>query len=132
VFEEFTASDRWQALEAKGAHRQRPLWASTGVKNPDYPDTMYVTELVGPEVVNTMPGATLRAFKDHGEVEGDKLTGSAAGAEPVVRGLAEVGVDFDDVMATLESEGVEKFEASWADLVRTVQDQLTAARGRRG
>ncbi|MGH1565657.1 transaldolase [Mumia sp. DW29H23] len=132
VYEEFSASERWNALEAQGAHRQRPLWASTGVKNPDYPDTMYVTELVGPNVVNTMPGATMRAFADHGEVEGDKLTGSAAEAEQVARALAEVGVDLDDVMNTLESEGVEKFESSWADLVRTVQDQLTAARARRG
>ncbi|KAA1419995.1 transaldolase [Mumia zhuanghuii] len=132
VYEEFSASDRWRALEAQGANRQRPLWASTGVKNPDYPDTLYVTELVGPNTVNTMPGATMRAFADHGEVEGDKLSGNAEQAEQLVRSLAEVGVDYDDVMVTLESEGVEKFESSWADLVRTVQDQLTAARGRRG
>ncbi|WP_370614165.1 transaldolase [Mumia sp. Pv 4-285] len=132
VYEEFSASDRWKALEAQGASRQRPLWASTGVKNPDYPDTLYVTELVGPNTVNTMPGATMRAFADHGEVEGDKLSGNAAEAEQTIRSLTEVGVDYDDVMNTLESEGVEKFESSWADLVRTVQDQLTAARGRRG
>ncbi|MBW9205228.1 transaldolase [Mumia sp. zg.B53] len=132
VYEEFSASDRWKALEAQGANRQRPLWASTGVKNPDYPDTMYVTELVGPNVVNTMPGATLRAFADHGEVTGDTLTGTKADAEQVARSLTEVGIDLDDVMDTLESEGIDKFESSWTDLVRTVQDQLTAARARRG
>ncbi|KHL11270.1 transaldolase [Mumia flava] len=129
-FEAFTATDRWQELAAKGANPQRPLWASTGVKNPDYPDTLYVTELVGPDVVNTMPGATLKAFKDHGEITGDHLTGSGAQARRTVDELGAVGVDYDDVMATLESEGVEKFESSWGDLVRTVQDQLTAARAR--
>ncbi|MBW9208775.1 transaldolase [Mumia sp. zg.B21] len=132
VYEEFSASDRWKALEAQGANRQRPLWASTGVKDPDYPDTMYVTELVGPNVVNTMPGATLRAFADHGEVTGDTLTGTKADAEQVARSLTEVGIDLDDVMDTLESEGIDKFESSWTDLVRTVQDQLTAARAHRG
>ncbi|QMW64770.1 transaldolase [Mumia sp. ZJ1417] len=132
AYEEFFSSERWAALEAKGANRQRPLWASTGVKNPEYPDTMYVTELVAPGVVNTMPNATLAAFKDHGEVHGDTLTGTADEAQEVLRSLAEIGVDYDDVMATLESEGVEKFESSWADLVRTMQDQLTAARTRRG
>lgn len=132
AYEEFFSSERWAALEAKGANRQRPLWASTGVKNPDYPDTMYVSELVAPGVVNTMPGATLSAFKDHGEVHGDTLTGTAEEAQQVFTSLAEVGVDLDDVMLVLEAEGVEKFESSWADLVRTVQDQLTAARTRRG
>ena len=117
---------RWAALTAAGARPQRPLWASTGVKNPAYPDTKYVTELIAPGVVNTMPEKTLLAFADHGEVSGDQVSGRAQQAAGVFDALTEVGIDLDDVFAVLEREGVEKFAASWAELRATVATQLTA------
>lgn len=127
-FEEFFRGERWEALAAAGAHRQRPLWASTGVKNPDYRDTMYVADLVVPDTVNTMPEKTMEAFADHGEVDGgDRVTTSYAEAQAVMDRLAGVGIDYDDVIATLEQEGVEKFEASWAELLDTVSGQLKSA-----
>ena len=128
AFEKVFASDRWKALEAKGANPQRPLWASTGVKNPDYPDTMYVTELVVANTVNTMPEATLKAFADHGEVHGDRVTGRAEEARKVFDELEAVGIDVTDVFLTLENEGVDKFEKSWGELQETVQRQLDAAK----
>jgi transaldolase len=115
---------RWTALEQAGARPQRPLWASTGVKNPAYPDTKYITELIAPGVVNTMPEKTLLAFAEHGEVPGDQVSGTAAQAERSFEALAEVGIDLDDVFAVLEREGVEKFAASWAELGETVAAQL--------
>lgn len=124
VYEEFVAGDRWRALEAAGAQRQRPLWASTGVKDPAYRDTRYVDELVAPGVVNTMPGGTLEAVADHGEVTGDTVRGRYDEARDVLRRLAAVGVDLDDVARRLEVEGVGKFVDSWAELVRTVQAGL--------
>jgi transaldolase len=124
AFEEIFGSDRWRELEAAGARRQRPLWASTGVKNPDYDDTMYVRDLVVPETVNTMPEKTLEAFADHGEVLGDVVTGKAGEGSALLERLREVGVDFDDVMLVLESEGVDKFKKSWTELVETVQGQM--------
>lgn len=127
LFQEVFGSDRFAALEAKGARRQRPLWASTGTKDPAYPDTLYVTELVVADTVNTMPEKTLQAFADHGEVRGDTVTGTAADAQAVLDGLAELGVDYDDVVAVLEREGVEKFAASWTELVDTVTAALDAA-----
>jgi transaldolase len=127
AFEEVIASDRWQALSAAGANPQRPLWASTGVKNPDYPDTLYVTDLVVADTVNTMPEKTLEAFADHGVVEGDQVTGRAGDAQQVFDALAAVGIDFDDVLAVLEEEGVEKFAKSWAELVETVESQMELA-----
>jgi transaldolase len=126
-FEEFFSGERWESLAAAGANKQRPLWASTGVKNPDYRDTMYVTDLVVPDTVNTMPEKTLEAFAEHGEVEGDRVTTTYAEAQSVMDRLAAVGIDYDDVIATLEQEGVEKFEASWAELLDTVSGQLKAA-----
>ena len=126
-FEEFFSGDRWEALAAAGAHRQRPLWASTGVKNPDYRDTMYITDLVVRDTVNTMPEKTMEAFADHGEVEGDRVTTTYAEAQSVMESLAAVGIDYDDVIATLEQEGVEKFEASWSELLDTVSGQLKSA-----
>jgi transaldolase len=125
--EEFRTS-RWASLADAGAHQQRPLWASTGVKNPNYPDTRYITELVAPNVVNTMPEKTLYAFADHGEVRGDVVSGRAEEAQRVFDELSEVGIDLDDVFAVLEREGVEKFAASWAELTDTVAGQLEQAR----
>nr|WP_218849304.1 transaldolase [Nocardioides perillae] len=128
AFQEVFSSDRWRVLEEAGAKPQRPLWASTGVKDPAYPDTLYVTELVVAGTVNTMPEKTMAAFADHGEVEGDRVTGRAAEAQEVMDRLAAVGVDFDDVLVVLEEEGVSKFDASWAELVETVEGQLAQAR----
>ncbi len=128
AFQEVFSSDRWKALEAKGARPQRPLWASTGVKNPDYPDTLYITELVVADTVNTMPEKSLLAFADHGEVNGDRVTGTAAEAQEVFDGLEQVGIDLTDVFLVLEDEGVEKFEKSWTELGDTVTGQLEQAR----
>ncbi|WP_370248597.1 transaldolase [Nocardioides sp.] len=129
AFEEVTASERWQALAADGAQPQRPLWASTGVKNPDYPDTLYVRDLVVADTVNTMPEKTLQAFADHGEVDGDQVSGRAEESQQVFDRLREVGIDVDDVFLTLEDEGVSKFKASWTELVETVQAQMDQAKG---
>ncbi|WP_370290299.1 transaldolase [Nocardioides sp.] len=129
AFEEVHRSERWQALAAAGAHAQRPLWASTGVKNPDYPDTLYVTDLVVADTVNTMPEKTLQAMADHGEVRGDQVTGRGTEAQEVFDALAAVGVDLDDVFAGLETEGVDKFQVSWTELVATVQAQMDKAEG---
>jgi len=128
AYEEVFAGDRWQALKDAGAHAQRPLWASTGVKDERYPDTKYVTDLVVAGTVNTMPEKTLEAFADHGEVEGDAVAGKAGEAQQVFEGLAAVGIDFDDVLEVLEREGVEKFEKSWQELVDTIEGQLEKAR----
>ena len=115
------AGERWAALAASGARPQRPLWASTGVKDPAYPDTMYVTELVGPGIVNTMPEATLLAVADHGEVRPDTISEGVEEAAQVLAGLAALGVDMDAVTDGLESEGVVKFQQSWEDLLATIE-----------
>jgi transaldolase len=128
VFEKEFAGDRWEALAARGANKQRPLWASTGVKDPDLPDTLYVTELVVDDTVNTMPEKTMQAFADHGEVDGDKVSGTAGQAQSVMDRLAALGIDYDDVVQVLEDEGVEKFEKSWSELVETVQTALAEAK----
>jgi transaldolase len=128
AFQEVFQGSRWAQLTAQGAKPQRPLWASTGVKNPDYSDTMYVTELVVADTVNTMPEKTLKAFADHGEVQGDQVTGTAAQAQEVFDALERVGIDITDVFTVLEDEGVEKFEASWHELLDTVKGQLDAAK----
>ncbi|GAA4537656.1 transaldolase [Pseudonocardia xishanensis] len=127
AFQKVFTSDRWKALEAKGAKPQRPLWASTGVKNPEYSDTLYVTELVVADTVNTMPEKTMAAFADHGEVSGDRVTGTGPAAQEVFDALEGVGIDLTDVFLTLENEGVEKFEKSWSELQESVQGQLDAA-----
>jgi len=124
LFEQKFAEPRAQELIAAGANVQRPLWASTGVKDPALPDTLYVTELVAPGTVNTMPEKTLEATFDHGEVAGDTVTGGYADAHGVFDALAAAGVDFADVTQVLEDEGVEKFIASWHDLQQTVADAL--------
>jgi transaldolase len=129
AFEEVIASDRWQALAAAGARPQRPLWASTGVKNPDYADTMYVDELVVADTVNTMPENTLHAVADHGKITGDTVTGTAGAAQELFDALSAAGIDVADVFVTLESEGVEKFEKSWEELLESVDGQLKAAAG---
>jgi transaldolase len=128
AYEEFIAGERWQRLEQAGAARQRPLWASTGTKNPDYSDTLYVTELVAPETVNTMPEKTLEAVADHGEIRGDTIHGTYDEARAMFDQLREVGVDLDDVGRVLEDEGVEKFSTSWNNLLDTVEATLQAGR----
>ncbi|BBZ04701.1 transaldolase [Mycolicibacterium chitae] len=120
----FEQGDRFKALAAEGARVQRPLWASTGVKNPDYPDTLYVTELVAPNTVNTMPEKTLEAVAEHGNITGDTVTGTAETAHIVFDKLAALGVDLPDVFKLLEDEGVEKFEKSWQELLDATQAQL--------
>ena len=118
------ASDRWKALAAAGAKPQRPLWASTGVKDPAYDDTMYVVELVAPGTVNTMPEATLDAVADHGVIRGDTVEGSYQAAQAELDALAALGISYDDVVQLLEDEGVEKFEVSWKELLDTVSASL--------
>ncbi|MFZ0904810.1 MAG: transaldolase [Mycobacterium sp.] len=125
--EVFVGGDRYTPLEKDGARVQRPLWASTGVKNPDYSDTLYVTELVAPNTVNTMPEKTIDAVADHGVVTGDTITGTASAAQEVFDKLGAVGIDLTDVFLVLESEGVEKFEASWKELLDATQAQLDRA-----
>jgi transaldolase len=126
--EVFEGGDRFQDLLSYRARVQRPLWASTGVKNPDYSDTMYVTELVAPNTVNTMPEKTIDAVADHGVITGDTVTGKAAEAQAVFDELTAVGVDLPDVFKVLEDEGVEKFEKSWLELLEATQEQLDAAK----
>src|SRR5215207_7452162 len=128
AYEEVFSSERFAKLKAQGANSQRPLWASTGVKDPAYPDTMYVSELVVANTVNTMPEKTLQAFADHGEVQGDRVSGTKAEAQRVFDDLASLGIDFDDVVEVLEREGVQKFDASWAELVEDVQIALDEAK----
>jgi transaldolase len=128
AYEEVFGSDRFAALREAGATPQRPLWASTGVKDERYPDTKYVTDLVVADTVNTMPEKTLEAFADHGEVEGDAVTGRAGDAQQVFDRLAAIGIDFADVLVVLEKEAVEKFEKSWQELVDTIEGQLDKAR----
>jgi transaldolase len=127
AFEDVFSSDRFVKLKEQGAREQRPLWASTGVKNPDYSDTMYVTDLVVPNTVNTMPEKTMQAFADHGEVRGDQVTTKYDEARQVIADLAAAGIEYDDVIEALEREGVEKFVASWDELVETVRGQLEGA-----
>jgi transaldolase len=116
---------RWEFLAGKGANTQRPLWASTSTKNPEYRDVVYVEELVGPETVNTMPEETIRAFQEHGELRGDTVLEGWDDAHELLAQLAAVGVDYDDVTETLELEGVQKFADSFAELL----DGVTAKRG---
>jgi transaldolase len=126
-YEKMFSSDRWAALEAAGAHKQRPLWASTGVKDPAYDDTMYVVELVAPNTVNTMPEATLDAVADHGQIRGDTIHGTYDESRAVIDELNALGIGYDDVIEVLEVEGVQKFEDSYAQLAESVREQLEAA-----
>jgi transaldolase len=128
MFEEFFSGERWEALEAKGARKQRPLWASTGVKNPDYDDTMYVVDLVVEDTVNTMPEKTLDAVADHGEVRGDRVRPFYDDAAAHMQALADAGIDYDDVIEVLIKEGVDKFVVAWDELQTTLSASLESAR----
>lgn len=120
LFRERFAGERWQALANQGAHLQRPLWASTSTKNPEYSDTLYVDELVGHDTVNTLADASIEALRDHGNPQPGTVEQGLEEAEAVMERLAVAGVDVDDVTATLEREGVEKFEASFHDALETI------------
>ena len=129
-YQELFNGERWEFLAAKGARPQRCLWASTSTKNPEYRDVLYVEELIGPHTVNTMPAETMRDFQDHGEIRGDTVLADVAGAHALFGELAAVGVDYDDVVETLELEGVQKFAESFAELfegVRAKRGELAAA-----
>jgi transaldolase len=128
VFEQSFETERAKALLAAGANVQRPLWASTGVKDPRVLDTTYVVELVAPNVVNTMPEKTMEATFDHGDIRGDTITDAYADANEVLDAIDELGVSYDDVTAVLEKEGVDKFIVSWNELLDTVSAALEAAR----
>lgn len=128
AYEEVFTAPRYAALAEAGAQVQRPLWASTGVKNPDYSDTMYVTELVAAHTVNTMPEKTMAAVADHGVVTGDTITGTITASQGVFDSLEAVGIDLDDVFRHLEEDGVVKFEKSWEELLQATQGQLDAAK----
>ncbi|AWB86385.1 transaldolase [Mycetocola zhujimingii] len=128
VFVQSFATERAEMLLDAGANMQRPLWASTGVKDPNLPDTLYVTQLVAPQVVNTMPEKTLEATFDHGVIEGDTVTGSYAAANEVLDAIAAQGISYDEVTLLLEKEGVEKFIVSWNELLDTVTAALEAAK----
>jgi transaldolase len=117
-------SQRWPALHAAGARLQRPLWASTSTKDAAFPDTMYVTELVAPHTVNTMPEGTIRATADHGQLRGDTIHSSYQASRQVFEELESIGISYDDVVAVLEREGVQKFAASWQDLLGTIKAEL--------
>jgi transaldolase len=126
LYEQRIATPRWQALLAAGAKVQRPLWASTSTKDPAFEDTMYVTELVAPDTVNTMPEATLRATADHAKLRGDTIRGTYGAARQVFADLAELGISYDDVVRVLEEEGVDKFAASWNEFLGTIQANMGA------
>jgi transaldolase len=128
VYEELFSTERWALLAETGGLPQRPLWASTGVKDPAYPDTLYVTELVAPGVVNTMPEKTLDATSDHGTVTGDTVSGTYADANATLDALEALGVSYSDVVALLESEGLDKFVASWKELLGDVEGALAIVR----
>jgi transaldolase len=124
LFENKCAEPRWQALAASGANVQRPLWASTSVKDPSFGDTMYVVELVVADTVNTMPEATIKATADHGELIGDTVHGTYDASRKVFADLEELGIGYDDVTQVLEDEGVSKFEASWNELLDTIRTKM--------
>lgn len=127
AYEEVFGSDRFKALAAKGANAQRPLWASTGVKDPNLPDTLYVTELVVANTVNTMPEKTLQAVADHGEIIGDRVRNTYEESRDAIAALEREGISYDEVVKILEDEGLEKFETSWNELLQTVATELDKA-----
>ncbi|WP_261719939.1 transaldolase [Streptomyces sp. FZ201] len=124
AYEEVFASDRWLKLVSAGAHKQRPLWASTGVKDPAYKPTLYVDELVAPGTVNTMPEATLDATAAHGVITGDTVTGGYAQARAELAAVERLGISYDEVVTRLEDEGVAKFETAWEELLAAVAESL--------
>jgi transaldolase len=125
LYEQKLATPRWEALAAKGAKVQRPLWASTSTKDPAYPDTMYVVDLVVKDTVNTMPEATLHATADHGVLRGDTVHGTYDASRKVFEDLEKLGIGYDDVVQVLEDEGVSKFAASWNELLETIKNELS-------
>jgi transaldolase len=124
LFENKCAEERWQALAASGANVQRPLWASTSTKDPTFPDTMYVVDLVVSDTVNTMPEATIKATADHGELRGDTVHGTYDQSRQVIADLEGLGISYDDVVQVLEDEGVAKFAASWNELLDTIRTNM--------
>jgi len=124
AYEEVFSSDRWTALEKAGANKQRPLWASTGVKDPAYPADLYVYELVAPNTVNTMPEATMDAVVQQDRIGGDRVRGTYEQARAELDAIEAVGVSYDDVVQVLEDEGVEKFEAAWNELLDSTKAEL--------
>jgi transaldolase len=124
LFEQKCAEERWMALAANGARVQRPLWASTSTKDPSFPDTMYVVDLVVADTVNTMPEATIKATADHGELRGDTVHGTYDESRQVFADLEELGIGYDDVVQVLEDEGVAKFETSWNELLDTIRTNM--------
>jgi transaldolase len=131
AYQEVHAGARWTSLRAAGANPQRPLWASTGVKDPDYDDTRYVVDLVAPGTVNTAPEKTIDAVTDHGIVRGDSITGTYEQAAALLVALGSVGIDLDDVFSVLEREAVSKFESAWTDLLCSVAAELEKYRSAR-
>ncbi|MFE3052412.1 transaldolase [Nocardia sp. NPDC059239] len=129
VFDGGKHTDVYAKLASAGGNKQRALWASTGVKNPEYPDTMYVTDLVAPDTVNTLPEKTLEAVADHAEIAPNAAVGKAAEAQAIFDQLVAVGVDLDDVFGVLETEGVDKFVASWQELLAATTEKLQVAGG---
>ncbi|MFJ9684168.1 transaldolase [Streptomyces bacillaris] len=125
AYEEVFAGERWEALDKAQANKQRPLWASTGVKDPSLKDTLYVDDLVAPNTVNTMPEATLEAVADHGEITGNTVAGGYDRARADLDAVKKLGISYDDVVQLLEDEGVEKFEASWNDLLKSTEAELS-------
>jgi len=125
LYEQKLATPRWEALAAKGAHVQRPLWASTSTKDPAFPDTMYVVDLVVKDTVNTMPEGTLRAMADHGVLHGDTVHGTYDESRQVFARLEALGISYDDVVQVLEDEGVSKFAVSWNELLETIRTELS-------
>ena len=126
LFEKKFATPRWSALSARGARVQRPLWASTSVKDPSFADTMYVVELVAPDTVNTMPESTMHATQAHGTIRGDTIHGTYDESRRVIQQLEALGISYDDVVTVLENEGVQKFEASWNELLGTIKAEMAA------
>jgi transaldolase len=126
LFEQKSATPRWEALKARGARPQRPLWASTSVKDPSFADTMYVIELAAPGTVNTMPEATLHATATHGVFRGNAIEGTYDESRGVFQQLEELGIHYDDVVQVLEDEGVQKFDASWKELLETIRTEMAA------
>jgi len=127
LYEKRFATPRWEALRQAGARPQRPLWASTSTKDPAYPDTMYVVELVAPGTVNTMPESTLDAMADHGKLEGERGSSGYDQARQVFADLEALGISYQDVVTVLEDEGVAKFAASWQEMLETISTELAAA-----
>jgi transaldolase len=125
LYEQKLDTDQWRALAAKGAKVQRPLWASTSTKDPAYPDTMYVVDLVVADTVNTMPEATMRATEDHGVLQGDTVHGTYDAARELFAKLEALGISYDVVVQVLEDEGVSKFEVSWNEMLEQIKNELS-------